>query len=32
MYRDYFETDIENDPEDSHIEEFLDRKEIAESG
>lgn len=32
MYRDYFETDLENDPEDSYIEDFLDRKELADSG
>lgn len=31
-YRDYFQTDIENDPEDSYIEEFFDTKELAESG
>jgi hypothetical protein len=32
MYRDYFQTDIENDPEDATIEDFFDQKEIAESG
>ena len=32
QYRDYFLTDIENDPEDTYIEEFFDTKELAESG
>jgi hypothetical protein len=32
MYRDYFQTDIENDPEDATIEDFFDEKELAESG
>lgn len=32
MYRDYFQTDLENDPEDSYIEDFMDRKEIADTG
>ena len=32
QYRDYFLTDIENDPEDAYIEEFFDTKELAESG
>lgn len=32
MYRDYFQTDIENDPEDSYVEDFLDQGELAESG
>lgn len=29
QYRDYFETDIDNDPEDDYVEKFLDEKEIA---
>lgn len=32
MYRDYFETDLEEDPEDSFVEDFYDRKEIASTG
>lgn len=32
QYRDYFLTDIENDPEDAYIEDFFDTKELAESG
>lgn len=31
-YRDYFETDLEEDPEDSFIEDLIDKAEIAESG
>lgn len=29
MYRDYFATDLENDPEDDFIEDFMAEKEIA---
>lgn len=32
MYRDYFESDLEEDPEDSYIEEYFDAKEIADEG
>ena len=32
MYRDYFATDLENDPEDDFIEDFMAEKEIAQSG
>lgn len=32
MYRDYFETDIERDPEDDHAEEMLDEQAIASEG
>lgn len=32
MYRDYFETDIEVDPEDEVVEEELDEKAIAAEG
>jgi hypothetical protein len=31
-YRDYFETDLEEDPEDAYIEDLIDKAEIAESG
>ena len=31
-YRDYFETDLENDPEDEFIEELRDEAKIAQSG
>lgn len=31
-YRDYFETDIENDPEDEFVEELRDEVKIAQSG
>lgn len=32
QYRDYFETDLENDPEDAFVEEWLDQGELAASG
>lgn len=32
MYRDYFETDIEEEPEDDYLEELQDQKSIAEEG
>lgn len=32
QYRDYFETDIENDPEDDVVEQQLDERDIAQSG
>lgn len=32
MYRDYFETDIEVDPEDEVIEELADKDAIAAEG
>lgn len=32
QYRDYFETDLENDPEDDHVDAFLDEQEVATSG
>jgi hypothetical protein len=32
QYRDYFESDLEADPEDSFVEDFLDAKQIAEEG
>jgi hypothetical protein len=32
LYRDYFETDLENDPEDDYVDEFLDKKSIADEG
>ena len=32
MYRDYFLTDLEQDPEDAYVEDYFDEKEIAESG
>jgi len=32
MYRDYFETDLEVDPEDEHVEEFFDTQQILSSG
>jgi hypothetical protein len=32
QYRDYFETDLEEDPEDDFVEEFLDEKAIAAEG
>jgi hypothetical protein len=32
MYRDYFETDLEADPEDAYIEEQLDERAIAAEG
>jgi hypothetical protein len=32
MYRDYYETDVERDPEDEVVEEELDEKEIAAEG
>lgn len=32
QYRDYFETDCENDPEDEFLEDKLDRMNLAHSG
>lgn len=32
MYRDYFETDLELDPEDEFVEDFMDEREIADQG
>ena len=32
MYRDYFETDVERDPEDDWVEEQLDEKALAAEG
>jgi hypothetical protein len=32
MYRDYFETDLERDPEDDHAEELIDEASIAAEG
>lgn len=32
MYRDYFETDIEMDPEDEEYEDLIDARDIAEDG
>jgi hypothetical protein len=32
MYRDYFETDLEQDPEDDFVEEEMDEREIAATG
>lgn len=32
MYRDYFESDLERDPEDDHAEELLDEQAIAAEG
>ena len=32
LYRDYFETDLEADPEDAFVEDFIDAKAIAEEG
>ena len=32
QYRDYFETDVEADPEDEHLEEMVDMARIARSG
>ena len=32
QYRDYFETDIEHDPEDEGFEEYQDRMRLAEQG
>ena len=32
MYRDYFQTDIEQDPEDDFLEEKMDEYNIAASG
>ena len=32
QYRDYFETDLEDDPEDSKVEEMYDELAIARSG
>lgn len=32
MYRDYFETDLEQDPEDEMVSELLDKQALAETG
>lgn len=32
QYRDYFETDVENDPEDEFMEDKLDRMSLAQTG
>ncbi len=32
MYRDYFETDIEMDPEDAEYEDMIDARDIADDG
>jgi hypothetical protein len=32
QYRDYFETDLEDDPEDDFIEDQIDEQEVIESG
>lgn len=32
MYRDYFQTDIEQDPEDEVVEEFMDEVHLADQG
>ena len=32
QYRDYFETDLENDPEDQYVEDKLDELEISAQG
>ena len=32
QYRDYFETDLEEDPEDAYVEDWLDHSELAASG
>ena len=32
QYRDYFQTDLENDPESEALEEFLDKERLALSG
>ena len=32
MYRDYFQTDLEADPEDAFVEELLDERAIAAEG
>ena len=32
QYRDYFETDLENDPEDEYVEELRDEARIASTG
>jgi len=32
QYRDYFETDLEQDPEDDFIDEYLDDKQLAAEG
>ena len=32
MYRDYFQTDLERDPEDDYAEELLDERQIAAEG
>jgi hypothetical protein len=32
QYRDYYLTDLENDPEDSYVEDFMDKNELASSG
>ena len=32
MYRDYFETDLEEDPEDDMIDELADKEQLAAEG
>ena len=32
MYRDYFETDLDRDPEDDHVDELLDERALAAEG
>mmetsp|Transcript_3877 Transcript_3877/g.3807 ORF Transcript_3877/g.3807 Transcript_3877/m.3807 type:complete len:81 (-) Transcript_3877:678-920(-) len=32
MYRDYFETDLEEFPEDNNVDELQDRQDIANEG
>ena len=32
MYRDYFESDLEEEPEDDNLDEFLDEQSIAQEG
>lgn len=32
QYRDYFETDLENDPDNDYVEELCDKMDIAAGG
>lgn len=32
QYRDYFESDLDQDPEDAFVEDFLDEKQLAAEG
>ena len=32
MYRDYFESELDLDPEDEYVEEKLDEEELAQGG